>query len=267
MYLSYYGLEFNPFDKNIETKYAYRSKDLEILKNRLDYIKENKTMALITGNPGMGKTFVIRNFLNELNSNLYKVIYMCMSTLTTHEFYRQLCYELGIEPAFKKIDMFRDIQTQILTLAKDKRINVIIVIDEAQYLKPSILNDLKMLFNFDLDSKNYASLILVGQPVLNSILKRNVFDALSQRITVSYNMVGIDKTELKEYIETRINLAHGNNGIFSEQAIEAIFNACNGTIRIANNIITKCFIIGKSKESLTIDSDIVLEAANELALG
>ena len=224
-------------------------------------------MALITGNPGMGKTFVIRNFLNELNSNLYKIVYICMSTITTYEFYKQLCYELGIEPPFKKVDMFREIQDRIINLSKDKKINVIIVLDEAQYLKPSILNDLKLLFNFDIDSKNYASLILVGQPVLNSILKRNIYDALSQRITVSYNMCGINKIELNDYIDSRIRLAHGNNGIFNEQAIEAIFNACNGSIRVVNNIITKSLIIGKSKQLQTIDSNLILEAVNELALG
>lgn len=267
MYLSYYGLEFNPFDKNIETKYAFETDDFKILKNRLEFVKENKTMALITGNPGMGKTFVIRNFLNELNSNLYKIVYICMSTITTYEFYKQLCYELGIEPPFKKVDMFREIQDRIINLSKDKKINVIIVLDEAQYLKPSILNDLKLLFNFDIDSKNYASLILVGQPVLNSILKRNIYDALSQRITVSYNMCGINKIELNDYIDSRIRLAHGNNGIFNEQAIEAIFNACNGSIRIVNNIITKSLIIGKSKQLQTIDSNLILEAVNELALG
>ena len=267
MYLSYYGLEFNPFDKNIETKDAFETDDFKILKNRLEFVKENKTMALITGNPGMGKTFVIRNFLNELNSNLYKIVYICMSTITTYEFYKQLCYELGIEPPFKKVDMFREIQDRIINLSKDKKINVIIVLDEAQYLKPSILNDLKLLFNFDIDSKNYASLILVGQPVLNSILKRNIYDALSQRITVSYNMCGINKIELNDYIDSRIRLAHGNNGIFNEQAIEAIFNACNGSIRIVNNIITKSLIIGKSKQLQTIDSNLILEAVNELALG
>ena len=127
MYLSYYGLEFNPFDKDIETKYAYEAEDLKILKNRLEFVKENKTMALITGNPGMGKTFAIRNFISELNRNLYKVIYICMSTVTTYEFYKQLCYELGIEPPFKKVDMFREIQERILNLSKDKKINVIIV--------------------------------------------------------------------------------------------------------------------------------------------
>ncbi len=267
MYLSYYGLEFNPFDKDIETKYAFETEDFKILKNRLNYIKDNKTMALITGNPGMGKTFAIRNFLNDLNQNLYKVIYICMSTVTTYEFYKQLCYELGIEPPFKKIDMFKEIQQRIISLSKDKKINLIIVLDEAQYLKNEILNDLKILLNFDLDSKNYVTLILVGQPILNSILRRNIFEALNQRITVSYNMNGINKDELKEYINSRISLAHGNNGIFNEQAIEAIFNACSGSLRIVNNIITKSFIIGKSKDTMTIDSNIILEAVNELSLG
>lgn len=267
MYLSYYGLEFNPFDKDIETKYAFETDDFKILKNRLEFVKENKTMALITGNPGMGKTFALRNFLNELNSNLYKVVYICMSTITTYEFYRQLCFELGIEPPFKKVDMFREIQERILNLSKDKKINVIIVLDEAQYLKSSILNDLKLLLNFDMDSKNYVSLILVGQPVLNSILRRNIYDALSQRITVSYNMCGFNKNELNEYIDSRIKLAHGNNGIFNDQAIEAIYNASNGSIRVVNNIITKSLIIGKSKQLQTIDSNLILEAVNELALG
>ena len=267
MYLSYYGLEFNPFDKDIETKYAFETDDFKILKNRLEFVKENKTMALITGNPGMGKTFTIRNFFNELNSNLYKVVYICMSTITTYEFYRQLCFELGIEPSFKKVDMFREIQERILNLSKDKKINVIIVLDEAQYLKTGILNDLKILLNFDMDSKNYISLILVGQPSLNNILRRKIFDALSQRITVSYNMCGFSKNELNEYIDSRIKLAHGNNGIFNEQAIEAIYNASNGSIRVVNNIITKSLIIGKSKQLQTIDSNLILEAVNELALG
>lgn len=267
MYLSYYGLEFNPFDKEIDVKYSYETDDFKILNNRLDFIKEHRGIALITGNPGLGKTFTIRNFVSKLNPNLYKSIYICMSTLTVHEFYKELCYELDIEPPFKKIDMFKSIQERIITLVKDRKVNVIIVIDEAQYLRPSILNDLKLLFNFELDSKNYASLILVGQPILNSILNRNTFEALRQRITISYNMTGISKEELINYINTRIEIAHGNIGIFNEQALETIYSACNGSIRVANNIITKSLLIGKSKSKQIIDSDVILEASNELALG
>ncbi len=267
MYLSYYGLEFNPFDKEVDIKYSFETNDLKILNNRLEFIKDHRGIGLITGNPGLGKTYSIRKFANSLNTNLYKVIYICMSTLTVYEFYKQLCYEFDIEPPFKKIDMFKAIQERIVNLVKDRKINVIIIIDEAQYLRPSILNDLKILLNFELDSKNYASLILVGQPVLNSILSRNTFEALNQRITVSYNMNGISKEELINYINSRITIAHGNSGIFNDQALEAIYSACNGSIRIANNLLTKSLIIGKIKEKSIIDSDIVLEASNELALG
>lgn len=267
MYLSYYGLEFNPFDKGIDVKYSYETSDFKLLNNRLEFIKENKGIALITGNPGLGKTYTIRNFISKLNSNLYKSIYICMSTLTVHEFYKHLCYELDIEPPFKKIDMFKAIQERIINLVKDRKINVVIIIDEAQYLKTTILNDLKLLFNFELDSKNYVSLILVGQPVLNNILNRNTFEALRQRITISYNMTGITKDELVSYINDRLEIAHGNKGIFNEQAYETIYSACNGSLRVANNIITKCLIIGKNKEKQIIDSEIVLEASNELSLG
>lgn len=267
MYLSYFGLEFNPFDKETDTKYAFETNDLKILNNRLEFIKEHRGMALITGYPGLGKTYAIRNFINKLNTNLYKPVYICMSTLTVMGFYRELCYELGIEPSTKKIDMFKDIQERIINLVRDKKINVIIVIDEAQYLSTNILNDLSLLFNFEMDSKNYASLILVGQPVLNNVLNRNTFEALRQRITISYNLSGITKDELFEYIKTRIASAHGNEGIFNNQSIESIYSSCNGSIRVANNIITKCLIIASSKDKNIIDNDIVIEAYNDLELG
>lgn len=267
MYLSYYGLEFNPFVKEIDTSIAFESNDLKMLNNRLNYIKENKGIGLITGNPGTGKTFAIRNFINKLNKNLYKSIYICMSTLTVMEFYKQLCNCLNIEPKFKKVDMFNDIQERIIDLVNNKKVNVIIIIDEAQYLNTSILNDLKLLFNFELDSRNYVSLILVGQPVLNHVLNRTIFEALKQRITISYNLNGISKNELIEYINSRIKIAKGNEGIFNEQTLEAIYNVSNGSIRVANNVITKCLIIGKSKDKISIDIDDVMEASNELALG
>lgn len=267
MYLSYYGLEFNPFDKEIDTKYTFESKDIKILENRLNFIKEHRGMGLITGGSGLGKTFSLRRFINSLNPNLYKSVYVCMSTLSVLEFYKELCDGLDIEQSHKKIEMFNDIQDRIINLVKDKKMNVIIVIDEAQYLSSNILNDLKLLFNFEMDSKNYASVILVGQPILNNILNRNIYEALRQRITVSYNLVGISKEELINYINTRIDIAHGNKGIFSDQAIETIYSASSGSIRVVNNIITKCLVIGNSKKSQIIDSDIVLEACNELALG
>ena len=121
MFLSYYGMEFNPFDKEVDIKYSFETEDFKIMKNRLNYIKDNPGIGLFTGSPGLGKTFIIRNFFNELNPNLYKVIYISMSSITVLEFYKEIAYELGIEPAFKKIDIFRQIQESIINYVKNKK--------------------------------------------------------------------------------------------------------------------------------------------------
>ena len=267
MFLSYYGMEFNPFDKEVDIKYSFETEDFKIMKNRLNYIKDNPGIGLFTGSPGLGKTFIIRNFLNELNPNLYKVIYISMSSITVLEFYKEIAYELGIEPAFKKIDIFRQIQESIINYVKNKKQQIIICVDEAQYLKNAIINDLKILMNFEIDSKNYFTLILIGQPLLNTLLNRGVHEAMRQRITVSYNLLGISKEEIKEYINSRLDISHGNKGIFNEQAIEAINNSCNGSIRVVNNIVTKSLIIASNKSKNIIDTEIIMEAINELALG
>lgn len=266
MFLTYFGMEFNPFDKSIDTKYAFETEDLKIINNRLEYLKEYPGIALFTGNSGLGKTFSIRNFLTNLNPNLYKCIYISMSSITVLEFYRQLAIQLGIIPEFKKIDIYNQIQDTIIDLVNNKKIKVIICIDEAQYLKTDIINDLKLLMNFEMDSKNYFSLILTGQPNLNNILNRNIHEALKQRITISFNFNGISKEELVDYINTRLTICKGNRDIFNNQAIETIYNSSSGSIRKVNNIITKSLIIAYKNQKNIIDSDIVLEALNDLAL-
>ena len=83
-----------------------------------------------------------------------------MSTLTVTEFYRQLANSLGLEPKFRKVDNFRNIQDTITRYEKEKRVTLVIILDEANYLKNSTLNDLKLLFNFEMDSQDRAVVLL-----------------------------------------------------------------------------------------------------------
>ena len=266
MYKAYYGLEFNPFDKSLESKHSFKSHDFNQAISRLEYLKDIRGIGLFTGEAGLGKTFSLRHFTTTLNPSLYKVVYITLSTITISEFYRSLCYGLGIEPSFKKIDMFRDIQEAITSLVKDKRMNLIIIIDEAQYLRTEIFNDLKMLFSFDMDSKNYATCILSGQPILNTILSKNIHEPLRQRIVINYNFTGITKDEVKEYIISRLKLAGCHTEIFNASAVEAVYSCSNGSIRKLNNLLEKCLIIGTQHEKEVIDTNIVMEAQNEVEL-
>lgn len=149
MYTTYFGMKKNPFKKDIDLKDTYEFNDFKEVQGRLNYLLNTKGIGIITGAAGKGKTYSIRYFTEHLNKNLYKVAYLQLSTLTVMDFYKGLCKELGIEPLNKKIDMFKQIQERIRNLAVDRKIMPVIVCDEAQYLRTDILNDLKMLLNFN----------------------------------------------------------------------------------------------------------------------
>lgn len=140
MFRSYYGLAFNPFDKQMASeKDRFLSKDISEMLSRLDYLKDTRGIGLFTARPGMGKSFALRCFAKSLNPNLYHMQYLCLSTVSVMEFYRQFCSTLGIEPKGGKPGMFRAIQEQVLYLYRKKKQPLLLAIDEAQYLSTGIL--------------------------------------------------------------------------------------------------------------------------------
>lgn len=263
---TYFGMKCNPFQKGFENKNKFEFTDFKEIQARLEYLLKTKGIGLFTGSSGFGKTYSIKYFVENLNVGLYKPVYLSLSTLSVIDFYRNLCYGLGISPMHKKIDMFKQIQDTIKTYAKDRKVTPIIILDEAQYLRTDILNDLKMLFNFDIDSKDYAVLILVGQPVLNDMLSRNSHEALKQRIVVNYSFIGLDVTEVEAYLKNRLHLAGMNDSMFEEGAIKAIASNCNGSTRKLNSLIQNCLMICEQKNTNIVTTEIAMLAENELSL-
>ncbi len=265
-YFTRYGLEFNPFLKNSKEILIETNEYKETL-FRLDYLAKTKGFGLLTGSPGRGKTTTVRNWANGLNPSLYKVIYTSLSTLTPNDFYRNLAQNLGQEPQFKKPDNFRVIQEEINRLAIEKRKTPIIIIDEANYINNAILNDLKILFNFEMDSKDRAAVLLAGLPKLNTTLALGVHEPLRQRIVMNYNFEGLSKEEGRKYISEKLSGAGCTQTIFDEGAVEAILNAADGTPRLINKYCNAALLIASSRNADLINADIVMNALNDCELG
>ena len=264
-YTARYGLEFNPFIKNSKELFINTTESKEV-GIRLKYLLNTKGFGLLTGSPGKGKTTIVRNFMSNLNSSLYKVIYTSLSTIAANEFYKSLALNLGAIPKFRKMDNLKLIQDEINRLSIEKHKTPVIILDEADSMNYSILNDLKIIFNFDMDSKDRAVVLLVGLPRINNTLRLSVHEPLKQRIIINYNLEGLTKEEAKNYIIDKIKFAGCKQNIFDEQAIEAITNASDGTMRIINKICNNCFLIGNSLKSDIITSEIVMKAINESEL-
>jgi len=257
----YWQMTFDPFCAN--TSFRFESDDYKNCVSRLNYLLTQKGFGLFTGLPGTGKTFSMRSFITGLNKNLYKVSYSAMSSLTTMDFYRGLAYGLDLEPAYKKVDMFRQIQQRILVLSKDKKITPVFILDEAQYLNTTILNDLKILFNFDMDSSRPAVVIITGLPMLTNILIKQIHEAIAQRIIVNYRFNGLTRSETEAYILSALNAASASASVFQPAAIEALFAGCDGSIRKLNGLISTALLIGEQKNLDSINTDTVMLAMNE----
>lgn len=265
-YEKYWGMEFNPFKKSFEDKNIFKSVDFNQILARLEHLKNTKGIGLFTGNPGLGKTFALKQFTNTLNKNLYKIVYISLSTVTVLEFYKSLAHGLGLIPSAKKVDLYKSIQERIISLVKSKKITPVIIIDEAQYLKTEVLNDVKLLLNFNMDSVNHVIFILNGQPILNDILSRGIHEALKQRIVINYNSEGLSTKEIKEYIKSSLELAGIHEPIFNDNTYEAIFSCSNKSIRKVNSLVDKCLLIAYNENTREIDTNIVMTAQNELEL-
>lgn len=266
MYRAYWGMEFNPFDKEISEKQFYKCTDYNEMMKRLEYLRNVRGIGLFTGLPGTGKTACQRAFVDGLNPNLYKVVYLPMTTISASEFYRDLAAGLGLEPCYRKIENFRNIQERIRNLYKEQKTTLVILIDEAQYLSRAILADLKLLMNFEMDSRNYAVLALSGQPTLNHTLSMQIHEALKQRIVINYNMQGLTGEEVADYARDRMKLCGVSQEVFEPAALEAAYGCCGGSIRRLNSLLHRALIIGCEQKSRTISTGTIMDASNEIEL-
>ena len=266
MYKAFFGMEYDPFEPHADKVDPFSSQDFTQATARLEHLRQLRGIGLFTGHPGSGKTSVVRKWATSLNPGLFKVVYLPMSSITTMEFYRGLCYGLGLETKFKKIDMFHDIQQRLVSLSKDKKTTPVLILDEAQYLRTEILNDLKLILNFDMDSKAYAILILMGLPVLGTVLTRKNHEALAQRIVMNYSFQGLARSEAEPYLTSRLKACGVHQPIFQDSAIEAIFAASNGSVRHLNAIASKALLLSAQKNERMVSADLILAVRDDMSL-
>jgi len=267
MFKSYYNLAFNPFDKqHLKEKDFFESKDHKEMMNRLHYLKDIRGVGVFTARPGMGKSYALRCFANSLNQNLYQMEYICLSTISVAEFYKQLCTCLGVDANGGKTGMFKSIQERVYYLYKEKRRPLIIAIDEAQYLSSGIRKDIKMLMNYGYDSLNCFTLILAGEPFLNNTLEKPVHEALRQRITVHYHYEGLTDYEIADYIVHKLTIAGSSKAIIEDVAIAAVHSYSHGNPRLIDNLMTDALALGAQMDKTTIDSDVILAAVEAQSL-
>ena len=162
--------------------------------------------------------------------------------------------------------MYNNIQKAIKRLVEIDKVQPVIIIDDAHTLSRDILKSLKILFDFDMDSKDYTILILIGQDELKDELSKKIYETIHQRIIVNYKMRGLSREEVKQYIKTRFEISNVNIEIFTEDALNALYFCSKSSPRRLNTLILNCLMLGCQNRIQEINSEIVMEAKGEMDL-
>jgi type II secretory pathway predicted ATPase ExeA len=267
MFKEYYALSKNPFDKHfISEKDAFLSNDHKEATSRLAYLKNIRGVGVFTSAPGFGKTFALRCFARSIDRNLHEVAYVCLSTVSVTEFYRQFCSALGINVPHGKPAMFKAIQDRLFHLFKEKKKPFFLILDEAQELSSAILKDLKMIMNHDFDSINCFTLVLAAEPHFNRILEKPIHEALRQRIAVHYSFSGLSDSETEQYVLHKLQVAGAAKSILGSGTLPAIIGYARGCPRLIDNLMNEALMLGAQLEKTCLDSEILMAAVNNLAL-
>lgn len=265
---AFYNFKILPFRKDIAGEEIFLSAAGKEMLQRLEYMKQNRGIMLVTGLPGTGKTLHIRAFTEKINSNLYKCFYLPLSTVSTSEFYRQLSVALGAESYWKKSQLFQSIQRAIKQYVSNNKKVPIIIFEEAHLLKNENFYELQIISNFNMDSIDPALSILVGQPHLRDRLFSPIHQAFNQRITLKFCLTPFSREETQEYIKHHLQLAgrnsNSNEPIFNQSAIDAIHRNSSGTPRIINTLAVKCLTLGALEKKEVLTEEDVYSAYKEL---
>lgn len=266
MYLNYFGLRDNPFSIAPNPEYLYMSpRHREALAHLTFGLRESGGFVMLTGEVGTGKTTVARKLLQDLPKTT-QVAMILNPTLSALELLATICDELGIEyhHSMASLKYFTDLILKKLSQNHQNKKNTILIIDEAQHLMPEVLEQLRLLTNLETNREKLLKVVLIGQPELQQLLKRNELRQLAQRITARYHLLPLTASEVKEYVAHRLQIANGDRSIFSTGAIQAAYQITGGIPRVINLLCDRALTITASKQFLSVKRHILVAAARQI---
>ena len=237
-----FGFTRQPFDKNLALKHLFLSRQINELFDQLKLLLHRKGIALITGEVGSGKSTAIRAFTEQLENNLFDIVYIPDPTIGIRGILNSIATQLNLEPGYFKWQLIEKLKYHIEKNAADFNKTTLLIIDEAQLLNTKTLEDIRLFTNFKIDSQTPLNLIFAAQPDFNKTIRLNSMKALFQRINFRYHVAGLDAGEVTKYISHHLNIAGRADPLFSDDVIHEIFQQAKGIPRVINNLCYDCLI-------------------------
>jgi len=265
MYEAFFHLKKKPFELVPNPEFLYLSKTHNRAVHYLQYgIQEKAGFILLTGEVGSGKTTLIRDLIKQLSDNV-TLAKIFNTKVTSDQLISMICDDFGLDVKGKdKAALTRELNDFLIEQHARRR-SPILIIDEAQNLKPELLEEIRMLSNLETNHAKLLQIILVGQPELREILAAPELRQLRQRMSVSCRINPLTKDETGKYILRRLEVAGNREAVaFTDDSIDAIYQHCRGIPRLTNILCDFLMLAAYNEEVREIDSSMVHEIAEDL---
>ena len=265
MYAEFYGLKELPFALTPDPRFIYFTPShTEVMANLHYGIESGKGLVVVTGEVGTGKTTILRWMMQRLDRTVL-VAYIFNPRLSVTDFYQHVAALFDIQRWESKPELLMELG-QALESRHSRGLRTVLIIDEAQGLSPSVLEEIRLLSNFESDTAKQLQIVLTGQPELREVLNDPDLRQLKQRVALRCLIKPLPTVEETDrYITSRLLVAGAERtDLFSSAAIDYIYRCTEGIPRNINNLCDNALLAGYAAGDLNISRAIIEEVAESL---
>jgi len=267
MYQDFFGLREKPFALLPDPRFLYLSRcHREALAHLMYGIEQGEGFIEVVGQVGTGKTTLCRTLLERIGASA-ETAYIFNPSRTEAELLAAINREFGLPTAARsRAQLIDQLNAFLLEKRTDNR-RVLLVIDEAQNLSRSTLEEVRLLSNLETPTAKLLQIILVGQPELSEVLARPELRQLRQRVVLRHHLRPFDAKELEDYVDERLSLAgYTGGGIFKRAARKELFRVTGGVPRLVNIVCDGALLGGYARGLTSVGAELIEEVARELQL-
>jgi type II secretory pathway predicted ATPase ExeA len=266
MYESFYQLAANPFRLAPDPNFCFTHSGYKRAREYLEYaLAQGEGFVMVTGRPGTGKTMLAETFLQEIDVSRVVAKRITASNYSADDLLRSVAYAYGIDAAnVDKATLRHQIQHYFLDHEQAGR-RVLLIIDEAQALQHSALEELRILADLQTQSRLMLQLFLIGQESLQDLMRTPDMEQFQQRVIANYHLVPLNLIDARAYIEFRLIQAGWNGDPeFTSNAVLSIYQLSRGIPRHINKICNRLMLLGYGKGAHTLDIGDVTAISEEM---
>jgi len=268
MYKNFYGLKEEPFNITPDPRFLYWSqKHQEAFRHLVYGVQSNKGLAVLTGEPGTGKTAILRAVTEHLGEQYpgVHIAFLVNSKINVQDLFCLIFDEFGLETSEDRKSMYLIKLKNFLIQNHHNNQKSILILDEAQNFHATLLEEIRLLSNMEVAGEKLLHIFLVGQPQLLENVKMPSLGQLKQRLGIMYNLLPLNRLETELYIHKRLSIAGAHEvDIFRGDALDEIFVCAKGFPRLINVICDNALLFGCSINTYHIDRDIIRRVAKDM---